>query len=131
MHHIGDGMHSPCLLQPADVYRGLQAGFTNAWAEVDCPACLEAKPGGLVDQMAEPTPQEGGFLQVFMSHEDMIERFKQWVAAQGWELQAIPRFADDSSDEDYVKTHIIVPQKLGQLLAERAAQHRKDHPNEP
>jgi hypothetical protein len=74
-----------------------------------------------------PTPQEDEFLQVFMAHEEMIERFKAWVTAQGWELQAIPRFADDSSDEDYVKTHIIVPQNMDRLMAERAAAYRKEH----
>jgi hypothetical protein len=51
-HHMGNGLRSPCLLQPADVYSGLQAGFTTDWSDVDCPACLEAKPGGLVDQLA-------------------------------------------------------------------------------
>lgn len=66
-----------------------------------------------------PTPQEDDFLQVYLAHVDVIEAFKRWVTSQGWELKPIPRFGE--SDDTYVKTHIIVPANLDQLMAERAA----------
>lgn len=65
--------------------------------------------------------QEEEFLQVYMV-EPVIERFKQWVNEQGWELSPIPRFGE--SDETYVKTHIIVPKNLDQLLRRAAEFHR-------
>jgi hypothetical protein len=49
------------------------------------------------------------FLQVYMVHDVVIERFKQWVDEQGWELVAIPRFADDA--EGTIETHIIRPKR--------------------
>lgn len=51
-HHMGTGLASPCGLEPAAVYRGLQAGFTTDWADVDCPACLAKAPEGV----GTPTP---------------------------------------------------------------------------
>jgi len=58
-----------------------------------------------------------------MAHADVIEGFKQWVDANGWELQLIPRFGE--SDDTYVPTHIIVPKNLDQLMRDRAADHRR------
>lgn len=66
------------------------------------------------------------YLQVFMVHDVVIARFKEWLSSQGLELQLMPRFPGET-DETYTKTHGIVPINLDQILADQAAQHRKDH----
>lgn len=68
---------------------------------------------------------EPEFLQVYMVHEATIEGFKRWVTSQGWELKLMPRFNDN--DDTYIPTHMIVPANLDQIMAERAAEHRKEH----
>jgi hypothetical protein len=61
-------------------------------------------------------------LQVYMVHEDVIRRFREWVTSQGWELKLIPRFGED--DDTYIPTHMIVPANLDALMRERAAEYR-------
>lgn len=63
MHHMGDGMLSPCGLPPAAVYRGFQAGFTTEWSDVDCPKCLAYKPKGgtEVSKLGQLPLNEHGF----------------------------------------------------------------------
>lgn len=70
-------------------------------------------------------PEQDDYLQVYLAHADVIDAFRRWVTSQGWELKPIPRMGE--SDDTYVKTHIIVPANLDKLMAERAAQYRKDH----
>jgi hypothetical protein len=60
-----------------------------------------------------------------MVHADVIEAFRQWVDAMGWELKLIPRFGED--DDTYIPTHMIVPANLDALMRERAAEYRKEH----
>jgi hypothetical protein len=59
-HSMGDGIISPCGLHPMMVYRGLQAGFTTDWSEVDCAECLGKKPG-----VEPPTPHLKSFFVTF------------------------------------------------------------------
>lgn len=66
------------------------------------------------------------FLQVFMVHDVLIARFKEWLSSQGMELQLMPRFPGET-DDTYTKTHSIVPINLAQILAEQAAQYRKEN----
>lgn len=48
------------------------------------------------------------YLQVFMTHDVVIEEFKQMLARNGWYLSQMPRFSDES-DDNYVRTHIVTP----------------------
>lgn len=120
-HHMGNGLTSPCGLEPASVYNGFQGGFSTDWADVDCAACLDTRTD------VRPPVLESEFtdLQVFMTHDIVIAAFKRWVTSQGWELKLIPRFNED--DMTYVPTHMIVPANLDQLMAQRAANYRKEH----
>lgn len=86
-HHMGDGLSSPCGLEPASVYRGFQGGFTTDWAEVDCAACLAKAPAGV----GAPTPQLQKFYLTFgvkYRHED----HPKWLGADpdGWVLIEAP-----------------------------------------
>lgn len=51
---------------------------------------------------------ERDYVQVFMIHDVVIERFNEWLDENDWKLAQIPRSPDISEDE-YVVTHIIVP----------------------
>lgn len=62
------------------------------------------------------------FLQVYLTHDVVIDAFKRWVTSQGWELKLIPRFGE--SDDTYVATHMIVPANLDALMRQRAAEYR-------
>ncbi len=70
-----------------------------------------------------PSVPEPNELQVFMTHDAVIDAFLRWVHSQGWEMQLIPRFGED--DNTYVPTHIIVPANLDQIMRDRAAAYRK------
>jgi hypothetical protein len=67
-------------------------------------------------------PPDSTQLQVFMTHDAVIDAFLRWVHSHGWELQLIPRFGED--DDTYVPTHMIVPQNLDALMAQRRAEYR-------
>jgi hypothetical protein len=58
---MGDGLHSPCGLEPASVYSGFQGIFTTDWSVVDCPSCLAKAPA----RVAPPTPHLKSFFVTF------------------------------------------------------------------
>ena len=117
-HHMGDGLHSPCGLEPASVYHGFQGGFSSDWDDVDCAICLDKKP----TDVRPSVPADSSQLQVFMTHDVVIDAFMRWVTSQGWELKLIPRFGE--SDDTYVPTHMIVPANLDALMRESAAEYK-------
>lgn len=118
-HHMGDGYHSPCGLEPASAYRGFQGGFTTTWADVDCIHCLDKRHPRKPTDVRPSVPKPDTQLQVFMTHDVVIDAFKEWVDANGWELKLIPRFGED--DATYVPTHMIVPKNLDALMRQRRA----------
>lgn len=48
------------------------------------------------------------YLQVFMTHDVVIEAFKQMLGRNGWHLSQLPR-GNDETDMTYVRTHIVTP----------------------
>ena len=86
MHHMGDGMLSPCGVEPASVYSGYEGGFSTDWADVTCPACLAKAPAGV----AAPTPLQKFYLTFGVKYRH--ERHPKWVAAHpdGWVLIEAP-----------------------------------------
>lgn len=75
-HHIGDGFTSPCGLEPAAVYLGLQAGFTNVWDKVDCTDCLTK--GG---RTPDPQPMQLFYLTFGVQYGR--ELHPTWAGANG------------------------------------------------
>ncbi|QWY82831.1 hypothetical protein PP641_gp091 [Arthrobacter phage SilentRX] len=100
-HHMGNGLTSPCGLEPAAVYSGLQAGFATDWALVNCPVCLEHpshKPG-----VGEPTPLQTFYVTFGMMYRH--EKHPFWTGAHpdGWlEVQA----PDEDAARELVRRYI-------------------------